>query len=321
MDKEIQERINKKVDICYLMGKECIPFAKYTALHKLEERHGVDLGQMYKTKDSVKMFSHFIAEAQRHDFLQSLSSSKFYSFLMDGSTDQGNVEEEMIANLHSTKNTMAEEVNTYARLLCVQEPRKADSDGLLECLGRALIPLGVTIGGGTDGASVNVSEQNGMMGKLQRGCPWMFWAWCFAHHLELASKDAFSSTLFQEIDDMLLRLDYLYSKSPKKTRELSDIVDDLKEFFEFPDGGNLPVRCQGSRWISHKRKALQRFIDRYGAYISHLMTLVEDKTIKSVDRAKLKGYLKKWRHQDAHRSSTVCGHFEATFMSKLMSPR
>ena len=38
------------------------------------------------------------------------------------------------------------------------------------------------------------------------------------------------------------------------------------------------------------------FVDRYGVYISHLLTLVEDKTIKSDDRAKLKGYLQKWRH-------------------------
>ena len=151
------------------------------------------------------------------------------------------------------------------------------------------------IGGGTDGASVNVSEQNGMMGKLQQVCPWMFWAWCFAHRLELACKDALSSQLFKDIDDMLFRLYYLYSKSPKKSRKLSDIVD-LKEVFEFPKGGNLPVRSQGSRWINHKRKALQRFVDRYGAYIHHLLTLVEDKTIKSDDRAKLKGYLQKWRH-------------------------
>ena len=49
---------------------------------------------MYKTKDSGKIFSHFIAEAQSHNFLQSLSSSKFYSFLMDGSTDKENVEED-----------------------------------------------------------------------------------------------------------------------------------------------------------------------------------------------------------------------------------
>ena len=90
-------------------------------------------------------------------------------------------------------------------------------------------------------------------------------------------------------------INYLYSKSPKKSRKLSDIVD-LEEVFGFPKGGNLPVRSQGSRWINHKRKALQRFVDRYGAYINHFLTLVEDKTIKSDDRAKLKGYLQKWRH-------------------------
>ena len=46
---------------------------------------------------------------------------------------------------------------------------------------------------------------------------------------------------------MLLKLYYLYEKSPKKRRELNDIVGDLKEVFELPEGGNLPVRSQGSR--------------------------------------------------------------------------
>jgi hypothetical protein len=77
---------------------------------------------------------------------------------------------------------------------------------------------------------------------------------------------------------MLLRLYYLYEKSPKKCRELSDLMDDLKEVFEFPEGGNLPVRAHGSRWISYKRKALQRFVDRYGIYLKHLAKLTEDKS-------------------------------------------
>ena len=98
------------------------------------------------------------------------------------------------------------------------------------------------------------------------------WAWYFAHQLELTCKDALSSQLFKDIDDMLLRLYFLYSKSPKKSQELSDIVEDLKEVFEFPKGGDLPVRSQGSRWINHKQKALQRFVDRYGAYINNLLT-------------------------------------------------
>ena len=92
---------------------------------------------------------------------------------------------------------------------------------------------------------------------------------------------------------MLLRVYYLYEKSPKKCRELSDLVDDLKQVFEFPD--DLPVRAHGSRWISFKRKALQRVVDRYGAYLTHLAALVEDTSIKSTDRQRLKGYLLKWR--------------------------
>ena len=91
MDKATQDSINKKFNICYVMGKECLAFAKYPALHELEVRHSVDLGQSYKTKNSASVFSHYIAEGQRQELLEALSTCHFYSFLMDGSTDRGNV--------------------------------------------------------------------------------------------------------------------------------------------------------------------------------------------------------------------------------------
>ena len=40
------------------------------------------------------------------------------------------------------------------------------------------------------------------------------------------------------------------------------------------------------RWITHKCKSLQRVLDRYGAYIAHLSTLVEDRYIKPADGRK-----------------------------------
>ena len=55
--------------------------------------------------------------------------------------------------------------------------------------------------------------------------------------------------MFTSITDMLLRLYYLYSKSPKTLRELSDIVCDLGNVFELPMGGDAPIRSQGSRSI------------------------------------------------------------------------
>lgn len=183
---------------------------------------------------------------------------------------------------------------------------------MIKCLGNALKPLGVDnilnkanvlgvvgkpvlVGGGTDGASVNIAEHNGMKGRIQKELPWVLWTWCYAHRLELACKDALSSHLFKSIDEMLLKLYYVYAKSPKKSCELTSIVSDLKEVFEFPKGGDLPVRSQGSRWITHKRNALQHLVDRYGAYLNHLSTLIEDHTVRSDDRARLKGYLQKWK--------------------------
>ena len=89
------------------------------------------------------------------------------------------------------------------------------------------------------------------------------------HCLELACKNALSSILFKGIEEMLLRLYYVYEKSPKKMRELEEVVKELKEVFEFPIGGNKPVRSQGSRWINYKRKALQCVVDRYGDHPPH----------------------------------------------------
>lgn len=148
-------------------------------------------------------------------------------------------------------------------------PEKADADGLLKCLSNALQPLGATdvldqaivigvsgklvlIGGGTDEVSVNVAQHSGMRGKMQNALPWLMWSWCYEHELELACKSALTSLLFQDIGEMLLCLYYLYKKLPKKCRDLVAVIEDLKEVFELPKGGNLPICSQGSRWINHK---------------------------------------------------------------------
>lgn len=110
----------------------------------------------------------------------------------------------------------------------------------------------------------------------------------------MASKNGLCSRLFKSVEEMLLRLYYLYKKSPKKTRELIAIIDDLQEAFDLPKAGNVPIRSEGSRWINHKRRALQRVIDRYGAYINHLIALIEDPAVKGGDKARLRGYLKRW---------------------------
>ena len=279
----------------------------------METHHGVDLGTSYKTKDSAKNFTHYIAMAQRQQFFQSLQEINFFSFIVDGSTDAGRIEDEIVMMMFCKRNEKAEEINSCVRYLSIEVPGRADANGLIKCVGNALKFVGiedvldktkvlgveekpVIVGGETDGAAVNVSEHSGMKGIMQRALPWLFWAWCYAHRLELACKDSFSSLLFKEIQDVLLRLYYLYEKSPKKSRALVDIVTDLQETFGFPKGGDLPIHSQGSCWITHRRNALQQVIDRFGAYISHIITLAEDSTMKAEDRARMKGYISKWSH-------------------------
>ena len=71
------------------------------------------------------------------------------------------------------------------------------------------------VGVGTDG-----SKQHSSI-KVKRSCGRVFWVvfflmWCLAHRLELAVKDALKGTCFNLIDELLLRLYYLYDKSPKR---------------------------------------------------------------------------------------------------------
>ena len=51
---------------------------------------------------------------------------------------------------------------------------------------------------------------------------------CFNHQVELALKDAFKTTAFEDIDTMLCKLSYLYQKSAThlcELRALSEAYD------------------------------------------------------------------------------------------------
>ena len=82
--------------------------------------------------------------------------------------------------------------------------------------------------------------------------------------------------------------------------ELDEVVSELRQCLEPTDlpteGGNRPLRACGTRFIAHKVVALARVTDRLGAYLCHLSGLVEDSSVKAVDRQRLKGYMLKWRN-------------------------
>ena len=119
MDQTSKELMRKKLDICFVVTKENMAFRKYPALYELEICHGIDLGPAYRTKDSPKNFTHYIAEAQRHTFMEESSSVRFFSFLIDGSVDAGKVEDELIVILYCMKDKLSKEIRSCTRFFSV----------------------------------------------------------------------------------------------------------------------------------------------------------------------------------------------------------
>ena len=159
--------MREKFDINFAVfsGKNAWPSQNYPVVYELQEHHGVDLGHAYKTKHLAISFRHYIPVGHCQDFIQTLSKTSCFSFLMDGSTDKGNVDGSWSSQFKYI-------------------PKKTDADGLMKCLGNVLKLLGVDnildkasvlqwkpilVSGG---ATVTVSHQNGMRGKPLKVISW-----------------------------------------------------------------------------------------------------------------------------------------------------
>ena len=55
-----------------------------------------------------------------------------------------------------------------------------------------------------------------------------------------------------------------------------------------------PFRVCGSRCVSHEVAAMKRVLSKYGAYLAHIESLAQDRSVSAAQRAKLTGYRKKW---------------------------
>ena len=222
---------------------------------------------------------------------------------MDGSTDCANIEEKLFLAVYFDPYSSLGTVHVKNVYFCTKQPSSVDAPGLYDCLKNALTYLGdyqtsKLIDLGCDGASVNLVVR-ALKGLVKEERPWIAAVWCSAHRLELAIKDALKNTFFSTINERMLRLYYIYRKAPKKCRELEDLIAELSECLdtsEFPtSGGSRPIHACGTRFITHNVAALNRIIDRFGAYPSHITALTEDSSAIPADKQKLKGYVTKWR--------------------------
>ena len=84
----------------------------YLKICELEACHRVKISTSYRHENAGKDFMHYIAEAKRHDLLQKVTKAKFFSLLLDGSTDKGNIDNEILLVVWCDPNGTDEKVHT-----------------------------------------------------------------------------------------------------------------------------------------------------------------------------------------------------------------
>ncbi len=228
LDGAAEERVKKKFNIAYFLCKEHLAFAKMNAICKLQETHGIDLGTGYKNEKACAYFVRYIGQSLKESLTEELQRAKFFSIQTDGSSDIANVEEELFLALYCDPHGHDHKLHVRSRFLTVLQPKSVNASGLFDCFSRAMDSSGTNwkqklIGLGCDGANVNMGD-NGLKGKIKEHVPWIVPFWCLAHRLELALKDGLANTFFSSVNELLLRLYYLYKKSGKKCRELKMLL-------------------------------------------------------------------------------------------------
>ena len=96
LSEDERRKLRAKFDIAYFVATEQLAYRKYPRICELEARHGVNLGSSYLHENAGKEFVHYIAESRKRDLLSDISKAKFFSLLMDGSTDQSNADNELL---------------------------------------------------------------------------------------------------------------------------------------------------------------------------------------------------------------------------------
>ena len=116
-----------------------------------------------------KTFTHHIAESWCLQLIDRLTQAKFFSLLMDGSTDKGNAEDEVFIVVWCESNASTDEkIHTRTTFFYVCRPKSVDTTGLFQSVKNALFRLGISdidaenckklVEIGSDGVSANIAK-------------------------------------------------------------------------------------------------------------------------------------------------------------------
>ena len=237
----------------------------------VDERKGLDVGTAYRNDKQARLFTHHIAEVAREQIRDDVATAKFLSLISDGSTDSAALEAEMIYVRYAHRGAISVNFAAYVNV------ERANAPGILDAISTAMSRLDVTaadwqeklVGFGSDGASVMVGKNNGVIALLRQLQPVVQGVHCAAHRMELAYRDAMrNQPLHSKVEGLMTGLYLFYKKSPLNRSMLLRTYDTLR----LP--ALLLTRVGGTRWIPHTSAGLDNILRGYEGITTHLAQVI-----------------------------------------------
>lgn len=225
---------------------------------------GIDLGETYINRNSCVTFISFIAKTVKEKLKSTLATCKFLSVLSDGATDCSVIEQEIVYVRFAQRGSVT------TQFVSIQAVEKADSQHITQAICTAMDGVDEQwqtklVATGTDGASVMLGSNTGVATRLKADKKYIISMHCMNHRLELAFKDAASSTnCHKKLAALLLGLYLLYHKSALNRANLK------RSFLALGMQVLIPTRACGTRWVTHQLRAVDHFLRGYKGILQHL---------------------------------------------------
>ena len=180
LNRQTFDRLCRMFRTCHALVKHARPYTDYVWLCNVDKKKGLDAGTAYRNDKQARLFTHHIAEIARERIRDSEIP---FGVISDGSTDSAALEAEMIYVRHAHRGAISVNFAGYVNV------ERANTPGILDAITTAMSRLNVTpadwqqklVGFGSDGASVMVGKNNGVVALLRQLQPTVQGVHCAAH--------------------------------------------------------------------------------------------------------------------------------------------
>lgn len=278
--KEQYQTTARLMRTAYSVAKHNRPYVSYPELCELQEANGLDLGIGLHSRTTAALMADSIAEQMRKTLCNSIQTQqKKVAIMMDESTT---VSRKSCLVLY-VRSAYDNSSDCFSFPLALVELESLSAEHITEKVLCTLHAHGFSeeflannlIGACSDGASVMLGRNSGVLTRLNNKFPNLFLWHCMCHRIELAIGDAIKAEKqVHHVRSMLDKLYSIYSQSPKAQRELEDSAVNL--------GVQLQKigRVLDVRWAASSSKTLQAIWQSYPALYNHCKNSDSAKSVK-----------------------------------------